>query len=164
MTTVKITTRKIVYTSLFAAITFVATFIIKVPTPTNGYVNIGDAAVILGALALGPLYGAISAGIGSCLSDITGGYASYAPATFIIKFIMGAVCGAVLTKNRKTVGLVTAAVFAEIIMILGYFLYEGFVLGLGLGAAVGIPSNCVQGLISAVIAVILAKCIKMPNV
>lgn len=159
----KISTRKIVYTSLFAAIIFVATYIIQVPTPTNGYVNIGDAAIILAGLALGPLFGAISAGIGSCLSDIIGGYASYAPATFVIKFIMGAVCGAVLSKNSKIGGLVIAAVISEIIMVLGYFLYEGAVLGLGIGAAVGIPSNCVQGLVSAVIAVILAKCIKIPK-
>lgn len=159
----KISTRKIVYTSLFAAIIFVATYIIKVPTPTNGYVNIGDAAVILASLALGPLFGAIAAGIGSCLSDIIGGYASYAPATFVIKYIMGAVCGALLSKSKTTAALVFAAVVSEIIMVFGYFLYEGAVMGLGIGAAVGIPSNCVQGLISAVIAVILAKCIKMPE-
>ncbi len=159
----KIGTRKIVYTSLFAAIVFAATYIIKVPTPTNGYVNIGDAAVILASLALGPLFGAIAGGIGSCLSDIIGGYASYAPATFVIKFVMGAVCGAILSKSKKTVVLAFAAVIAEILMAFGYFLYECAVLGLGIGAAVGIPSNCIQGLISAVIAVILAKCIKMPE-
>lgn len=160
---VKISTKKVVYTSLFAAIVFVATYIIKVPTPTNGYVNIGDAAVIFGALVLGPLFGAIAAGIGSCLSDIIGGYPAYAPATFVIKFIMGAVCGALLANNRTTGKLVTAAAAAEVIMVFGYFLYEGAVLGLGIGAVVGIPSNCVQGSISAVIAVILAKCIKTPE-
>lgn len=159
----KISTRKIVYTSLFAAIIFVATYIIKVPTPTNGYVNIGDAAVILGAFVLGPLFGAIAAGIGSCLTDIVAGYVAYAPATFIIKFIMAAVCGLIFSKNRKTLGLISAVLASEIIMILGYFLYEGTVLGFGLGAAAGIPSNCVQGIVSAVIAVILAKCIKLPK-
>lgn len=159
----KISTRKLVYTALFAAVIFVATYIIKVPTPTNGYVNIGDAAVILGAFVLGPLFGAIAAGIGSCLTDVVAGYMAYAPATFIIKFIMATVCGLIFSKNRKTPGLIIGVLVSEIIMVLGYFLYEATVMGLGFGAAVGIPSNCIQGVISAVIAVILAKCIKLPK-
>ena len=40
--------RNIVTASTFAAITTLATMVIKVPTfGTNGYVNIGDAAVLL---------------------------------------------------------------------------------------------------------------------
>ena len=113
----KISTRKLVYTALFAAVIFVATYIIKVPTPTNGYVNIGDAAVILGAFVLGPLFGAIAAGIGSCLTDVVAGYMAYAPATFIIKFIMAAVCGLIFSKNRKTPGLIIGVLVSEIIMV-----------------------------------------------
>ena len=37
---------KIVLTALFAAMAFVATYIIRIPTVgTNGYVNIGDTIV-----------------------------------------------------------------------------------------------------------------------
>ena len=78
--------KKMVLAALFAAITCVSTMVIKVPTiGTNGYVNIGDAAVLLSAWLLGNPYGALAAGIGSGLADILAGYIAYAPGTIIIK-------------------------------------------------------------------------------
>lgn len=52
--------------------------IIKVPTfGMNGYVNIGDAAVLISAWLLGNPYGAFAAGIGSGLADLLSGYPAY---------------------------------------------------------------------------------------
>ena len=60
--------------------------IIRIPTPgTGGYIHPGDALVILSGIILGPLYGFLAAGLGSCLSDFLGGYFFYVPATFLIK-------------------------------------------------------------------------------
>ena len=47
---------KIVLTALFAALAYVATSIIRVPTVgTQGYVNIGDSIVLLSAWLIGCL-------------------------------------------------------------------------------------------------------------
>lgn len=46
----------------------------------QGYVNLGDCAVLMSAWVLGPLYGGAAAGIGSALADLLSGYAHYVPA------------------------------------------------------------------------------------
>ena len=57
--------RKLVMAALFAALCTVMTMVIQVPSPMQGYVNLGDCAVLLSAWVLGPLYGGAAAGTGS---------------------------------------------------------------------------------------------------
>ena len=52
--------RAMVMTALFAALGYVATRILQIPTPSGGYVNLGDTVVILGAYLLGPVYGGVT--------------------------------------------------------------------------------------------------------
>ena len=66
--------KKLVTAALLAAMTCVATMIIKIPTPTFGYIHPGDGFVLLCGVVLGPLPGALAAGIGSMFSDIFSGY------------------------------------------------------------------------------------------
>ena len=66
--------RTIVTTALMAALACVATMVIRVPSPTGGYMNLGDTVVLLGAFLLGPWYGALAGGIGSALADVLSGY------------------------------------------------------------------------------------------
>ena len=40
---------KIVICAMFAALACVATMVIQFPSPMNGYVNLGDCVVLLGA-------------------------------------------------------------------------------------------------------------------
>ena len=56
-------TRQIVMTAMFAALTLLATFIIKIQTPTFGYIHLGDAFVLLSGFFLGPFLGGLAAGI-----------------------------------------------------------------------------------------------------
>lgn len=141
---------KIVLTALFAALTFVATYVIKVPTVgTNGYVNIGDTLVLLSAWLIGGVYGGLAAGIGSALSDLIAGYGTYVPGTLVIKFIMAVVAYLIFEAIKKAninkvVGYITSGVVAELIMVFGYFAYESTLLGYGLAAAASIPSNFIQ--------------------
>lgn len=77
---------KIVTTSVFMALTCVATMVIQIPMPlTNGYVNLGDAFVLAAAWMLGGPWGVAAAGIGSALADLLTGYAHYVPGTLVIK-------------------------------------------------------------------------------
>ena len=57
--------RKLVLAALLAALTAVATMIIRIPTPTQGYIHLGDGMVLICGILLGPGLGALAAGIGS---------------------------------------------------------------------------------------------------
>lgn len=105
----QITTKKITYTGIMMALVFLGTYIIKIPTPlTGGYIHLGDAFVFLSGLILGPLYGALAAGIGSALSDLLGGYSGWILPTLIIKSLMAAFIGILAMKkdNRKVILLI----------------------------------------------------------
>ena len=77
--------RKMVLAALMAALTYVATMVVQIPSPMQGFVNLGDCCVLLSGWILGPWWGGAAAGIGSMLTDLLNGYAHYAPGTLIIK-------------------------------------------------------------------------------
>lgn len=138
---------KLSVTALLTALTCVATMVIKVPTPTQGYVNLGDVMVLLCGWLLGPGYGFFAAGVGSALTDLLGGYMAYVPGTLVIKGLM-AVTAYFLAfggKEGRTAARVVSAFAGEAVMVLGYFAYEATFLGYGIAAAASIPGNAVQG-------------------
>ena len=153
-------TKNIVLASMLAALCCVATMIIKVPSPLKGYLNLGDCVVLLSGFMLSPVYGFLAAGIGSALADIFSGYIVYAPATFIIKGVMALVAYYGVKACDKKIGItvsrIISGIAAEIIMVLGYFVFEGFMYGF-IPSAVNIPANAVQGVAGIILGVVLAK-------
>lgn len=153
-------TKKIVTAALLAALCCVATMIIKIPSPLKGYINLGDCVVLLSGWLLSPLYGFLSAGLGSALADIFSGYITYAPATFIIKGAMAAAAHFGIKFLREKAGnlpsRIISGVIAEIIMILGYYIFEGFLYGF-IASAVNIPANAVQGVAGLILGIVLVK-------
>lgn len=152
-------TKKLVEAALFAALVFVGTFIVKIPTiGTGGYIHAGDAFVILSGIFLGPVYGGFAAAIGSMLSDLIGGYFIYVPATFIIKGIVAFFAGLIFTRCtaiKNTYVRVGAAALSDIVfVILGYFLYEAVLYGVPTAAA-EILGNFIQSGGGLIIALIL---------
>ena len=132
--------RKMVFAALMAALTYVATMVVQIPSPMQGYVNLGDCCVLLSGWMLGPWWGGAAAGIGSMLTDLLNGYAHYAPGTFVIKGCM-AIAAALLAKamGNKAAGYAVSGVVAEVIMVAGYFGYAALLLGKGIGAAASMP-------------------------
>ena len=141
--------------AVFAAIICVLTFAFPIPLPNRGYFNFGDCFVIIAALCLGPVWGGMAAGIGAGLSDLILGYTYYAPATLVIKWIMAIGCWFVfkaiskLGRKMDVFGIILGSIVAEIIMILGYFLFEIPLYGLGVALA-DIIGNSVQGIIGVI--------------
>ena len=154
------TTKRIVTASLLAALVCVATMIIKIPSPLKGYLNLGDCIVLLAGWSLSPFYGFLAAGIGSALADVFSGYIAYAPATFVIKGLMAIIAYFGFHLLHKRLGnflsRILSGTLSEIIMILGYFVFEGFLYGF-VPSLVNIPANAVQGVAGLIIGTMLIK-------
>ena len=156
----KTKTQKIVMSSMLAALCCVATMIIKIPSPLKGYLNPGDCIVLLSGWLLSPAFGFAAAGIGSALADLFSGYVLYAPATFIIKGIMAIIAHFCFKSMHNKLGNTTSRIIggalAEIVMIVGYFVFEGFMYGF-MPSVVNIPANSMQGIAGLILGLILIK-------
>lgn len=119
----KLNVQKLTLCGVMAALVFVMTYFPKIPVPvTGGYVHLGDGAIFLSVLLLGPL-GIPAAAVGSMLSDLIGGYMVYVLLSFLL---------------------------AEAVMVLGYFLLEWALYGVA-SAAAAIGPNVVQGIAGVLI-------------
>ena len=136
--------KKLTLAGVMAALVFVMTYVPKVPVPvTGGYVHLGDGAIFLSALLLGPL-GIPAAAIGSALADILGGYLVYAIPTMAIKALVALIAWK-SWKASSWARATLAFVLAEIVMVTGYFLFESIMYGAAAAwAAAG--ANCIQGI------------------
>lgn len=145
---------------IFAAVICVLTMLIQIPIPaTGGYINIGDAGVMIAALLFGPVIGGIAGGVGSMLADLFTGYVIYAPATLIIKGLEGLVIGIISNprKNYKKFSYrdIMAVVVGGFIIVFGYFVYESILYGPSV-ALVEVPGNIFQFIFGAILALIFA--------
>lgn len=168
--------RFLVMSALFAAFTCIATMIIKFPTPTFGYIHLGDVFVLLSGIVLGPGVGALAAGIGSAMSDLFSGYLIYVPATLVIKGLTACIAGYLFKKaTRKAftnkagaLGLLLGGILGEVFMVFGYFIYEMFLAASSGGvltadtlragaasSAASIPFNIVQGVTGIILSFVL---------
>ena len=157
--------RKLVISAMMAALTYVATMVIQIPSPMNGYVNLGDCFVLLSGWLLGPWYGGAAAGIGSMLTDLLSGYGHYAPGTFVIKG-RDALVAALLFRamGRTSTAALVSGLVGEAIMVAGYFGYAALLLGKGLGAAASIPGNLVQAALGLLIGFLLLKVLQKTRI
>lgn len=146
--------------ALMAALACVATMIIKIPSPLKGYLNLGDCVVLTAGWMLSPIYGFLAAGLGSALADLFSGYVVYAPATFLIKGCMALIAYFGFRLLHKRISDLPSRIIsgtaAEMLMILGYFVFEGCMYGFG-PSVVNIPANAVQGIAGLIIGIILTK-------
>lgn len=155
--------RKLTMTSVFAALTCVLTMLIRIPTPTKGYVNLGDCMVNVSAWLLGPAYGAAAAGFGSAAADILSGYVIYAPATLVIKALMAVLCFAVYNLLAKKFSSfpsrIAAAVASELMMLAGYFVFDIILYGSIATAVAGMTASVFQGVMGAASSVMLYEAV-----
>ena len=150
-------TQLLAFSGLMAAVICIATAFIKFPTPI-GYIHIGDGFIFL-ATALFGYYGIAAAAIGSALADILSGYFIYAPATFFIKAFMGFIAVAYINNKYKFGRCLIAYILAEIIMVMGYFVYELVIYGYE-AAAAAMLFNDVQGIFGVVIGLVTVLTVK----
>ncbi|MDD6278671.1 MAG: ECF transporter S component [Ruminococcus sp.] len=160
---------RIISSAMFAAFICVATMLIRIPSPMNGYVNLGDCFILASAWILGPVYGFAAAGVGSALADLISGYPVYIPGTFVIKGLM-AVAAALITRKlmssfpkKKLISFIAGGFAAELIMVGGYLLYESAIYGF-VPSLSGIPGNVLQGVCGLVAGTALIRSLSAAGV
>lgn len=148
-------TKKTTYCALMIAVTFVMTTLIKIPIP-NGYIHLGDGAVLLSAYILGPWGGLIAAALGSAGADYFGGFGAYVLPTFLAKGMMAFIFGYYLERYPKTNKLFFLFP-AVAVMVTIYYISEIIMYGSITAPLLNIPFNALQGLVGIVVVLVLYK-------
>ena len=133
---------------------------------TGGYG--GDVLINGEKVTFNTPFDALAAGIGSMMADLIGGYMAWVPGTFAIKALTALLGGwlyhRMAGKGMNTITrVVLCGIPAEIVMVLGYFVYEvgmEVVIGSSMGAAaaavvLGVPMNIVQGIAGIIVGAVL---------
>lgn len=147
--------KEIVFGAFGIAAIFILTAFISLPVANLGYINIGDAMIMLFASVLesSPLAFLVS-GIASCLADVYLGFPQYAIFTFIIKGLEGFIVS-ILAKRFKN--KLFAFACGSLIVVAGYALTDVFLTMQWASAFASIGMNFVQVAISLLIAMVLSK-------
>ncbi len=149
--------------AIMSALVAVGTLIVRIPNPMGGYFNVGDVMIFVAALTFNPLIGGIAGGLGSAIADIIG-FPVFALPTLVIKGLEG-LLASLITNKKNVYRDVLAVVAAGTEMVIGYFLVEVYLWGLG-GALGEVPANIAQiaigGLIGIPIALVLRR--RLPEI
>ena len=140
LTKTKFTVQKISIIGIMAALSFVAYEFFRIPNVlgTGSSFHLGNTFTALTALLLDGVSGGLAGAIGLALADIMAGDPGYAVTTFILKFIIGLVCGGVAHRvihlrsfstgsKLKYISAVTASAFSGLLVnvftdpFIGYF-------------------------------------------
>ena len=91
------TTRKIALIGVMAALSFVAYEFFRIPNVfgSGSSFHLGNTFTVLAALLLDGVSGGLAGAFGLALADVVAGDPGYAVTTFVLKFIIGIVCGGV---------------------------------------------------------------------
>jgi uncharacterized membrane protein len=127
--------------AVMTALVAVGTLIVRIPNPMGGYFNVGDVMIFVAALTFSPLVGGVAGGLGSAIADIIG-FPLFAIPTLLIKGLEGLIAGLV-TNKKSVIRDVLAIVMAGTEMVVGYFLVEVYLWGVG-GALAEVPANIAQ--------------------
>jgi len=155
----KWTASSVVVTGVLTAVVAVLTFVVRVPiAPTRGYIHLGDVGVYFAAFAFGPAIGCLAGGLGTAIADVMGGYAHWAPLSFVFHGLQGLVAGYFALKASRT-GSLVGWLLGAIIMVGGYFLAGTAFYGVG-PALTEAPMNVLQAAVGGVVGYPLSLAIR----
>ena len=93
LTKTRFTVQKISVVGVMAALSFVAYEFFRIPFAGGSSFHLGNTFTALTAMLLDGVSGGLAGAIGLALADVIAGDPGYAFTTFILKFIIGIVCG-----------------------------------------------------------------------
>ena len=145
--------KNMLLTALFAAMIYVVTAFVKIPTH-QGYIHVGDGIIYIAAALLPTPYAMAAGAIGGGLSDYLSGYAIWVLPTIIIKAMQASLF---TSKKNNIVNKrnIIAVIFSAVVCIVGYYLAGGILYG-NFGAALAdVPTNLIQSVASAALFIFL---------
>jgi len=156
---------------ILTALETIMTATVSIPIPaTTGYFNVGEGIIYFSSILFGPYIGAFVGGVGAGFADVLGGYAIFAPGTFIAKGAEGFVVGLVFRKlkmnnlinsNWKLFSLILGFVVGGLMALLADGSFPIIILGVILAVIIWILGFTVQKNISVKILSIMAGGIVM---
>ena len=166
---------KLTQAAMIAALAYIGFQFLRIDIPVGTErtaFHLGNTFVVLGVLLLGG-WGGTAAALGLTIADLTGGYATSAPKTFVLKLAIGFFAWLISrklfhieqeteVKRQSLIALVSAAVSLGLNVILdplaGYF-YKTYLFGIpqdmsAMLAKIGSATTLVNAVLSAVCVVI----------
>ncbi|NMW85773.1 ECF transporter S component [Peptoniphilus sp. AGMB00490] len=152
--------KDLVITSLFIALVYVFTWIVKIQLPfaqNGGLIHLGNVPFFLAAIFFDKRIGMTAGALGMGLFDLTSGWVMWSPMTVISALIMGYILNEFNYKDLKLKNLLISFVFATIVKVLVYYVGEIFILSSFVTPLASIPGNIIQIAVSSVIVLVLLK-------
>ncbi len=158
-------TMQITLDAMFVALTLVFTAFVNIQIPSfggaGGLIHLGNVPLFIAAMLFGKRTGALAGGLGMGLFDLLSGWVLWAPCTIITCGLMGYAVGAICSKWKGYPAKIVSLVVALLIKLSGYYIFEAFILGNGLAAALkSVPGNVIQVGMAAVIVLIIIEPLK----
>ena len=119
--------------AMIAALAYVGFQFLRIDIPVGTErtaIHLGNTMVVLGALLLGS-WGGFAGALGLTIADLTSGYVTTAPQTFVLKMIIGLITVLVSSQTRIALFSSMAALGANVILdpLVGYF-YKTYIFGI----------------------------------
>lgn len=152
--------KDLVITSLFIALVYVFTWIVKIQlpfAPNGGLIHLGNVPFFLAAIFFDKRIGMTAGALGMGLFDLTSGWVMWSPMTVISALIMGYILNEFNYKDLKLKNLLISFVLATIVKVLVYYVGEIFILSSFATPLASIPGNIIQIAVSSVIVLVLLK-------
>ena len=166
--------KRLAYAALFAALAYVGFQFFRIDIPVfseKTAFHLGNTFVVLAALFLGGLWGGLSGAVGLTIADVTSGYVTSAPKTFLLKLAIGLIAGLVAhkvfhisrpSKPKRILAASAAASAAGLLFnvfadpIVGYF-YKKYIFGQPQELATALAKmSSITTLVNAILSTIMA--------
>lgn len=142
--------------ALFIALTFIGTYIIKIPYAGGaGYFNLSDAFIMFSTIYCGPLVGFFSGAIGAMLGDLASGYINFMIFTFFAKGLESLITYLIFyvlrkTKYLKYVSFICGALIMVIVYLISYIILFDITY-----CYMNVVFDLIQGIVNVVVAIVL---------
>ncbi len=174
--------KRLAFAALFAALAYIGFQFFRFDLSVGGEktaFHLGNTFVVLAALLLGGFWGGMAGAVGLTLADLTSGYATSAPKTFVLKLCIGLITGLVAhticrlsqtheAKKVLRISLIASAcglgfnIIAD--PLVGYF-YKKYIFGLPQNIADALAklsslTTSVNAILSVIAAVVLYNAVR----
>ena len=152
--------RDLVITSLFIALVYVFTWLVKIQlpfSPNGGLIHLGNVPFFLAAIFFDKRVGMTAGALGMGLFDLTSGWILWSPMTVISALIMGYILNKMNYKKYTLKSLILSFILVALVKVVVYYIGEIFILSSFVAPLASIPGNLIQIGVSSVIVLVVFK-------